>query len=307
MILISGATGTIGSEVLRLLARRGVRLRAMTRDPARLRLPGEDGIDAIRADFEHPDSLRRALAGVDSVFLLTAPGAWVPEHDLAMIHAVRSSGVRKVVKLSAIGGGEDGTDGNTRPAEWHDPGERALAASGLAWTALRPTSFASNALHWAAVIRAGGPVPNMTGTGTQGVVDPRDVAAVAVEALLTDKLDGAAHTLTGPELVGVPDQVAQLARELGRPVDTVDIPPDAIRQQMVAAGLDPSVIDVAVRGYELVRAGGNAVVTDNVERILGHPARAFRTWVRDHRDAFLTDGDAAKSGEEPANGPETSL
>ena len=303
MILISGATGTIGSEVLRLLAGRGVRLRAMTRDPARLRLPGGDGVDAVRADFENPDSLRRALDGVDSVFLLTAPGAWVPEHDLAMIHAVRSSGVRKVVKLSAIGSGEHGTDGNTRPAEWHDPGERALAASGLAWTALRPTAFASNALRWAAVIRAGGPVPNMTGTGTQGVVDPRDVAAVAVEALLTDELDGAAHTLTGPELVSVPDQVAQLAEELGRPVDTVDLPPDAVRQQMLAAGVDPSVIDVAVRGYELVRAGGNALVTDDVERALGRPARAFRTWVRDHRDAFLTDGDAAKSGEEPANGP----
>jgi uncharacterized protein YbjT (DUF2867 family) len=290
MILISGATGTIGGEVLRLLARRGVRLRAMTRDPARLHLPVEDGVDSVLADFEDPDSLRRALDGVDSVFLLTAPGAWVPEHDLAMIHAARSSGVRKVVKLSAVGSGEYGTDGSTRPADWHGPGERALAASGLAWTALRPTSFASNALRWAAVIRAGGPVPNMTGTGAQGVVDPRDVAAVSVEALLTDELDGTAHTLTGPELVSVPDQVTQLAEELGRPVDTVDVPPDAVQQQMLAAGLDPSVVDVAVRGYALVRAGGNAVVTDDVERILGHPARAFRTWVRDHRDVFLTGG-----------------
>jgi uncharacterized protein YbjT (DUF2867 family) len=241
---------------------------------------------------------------VDSVFLVTAPGAWVPEHDQAMIHAVRSSGARKVVKLSAIGG-EHGTDGKTRPAEWHQPGERALVASGLAWTASRPTAFASNALHWAGVIRAGGPVPNMTGTGAQGVVDPRDVAAVAVEALLTDKLDGAAHTLTGPELVSVPDQVAQLAGELGRPVATVDIPPDAVERQMLAAGVDPSVVDVAVHGYELVRAGGNAVVTDDVERILGRPARAFRTWVRDHRDAFLTGG-GAESGKEPASGPEAS-
>ncbi|HEY0693092.1 MAG TPA: NAD(P)H-binding protein [Kribbella sp.] len=291
MILVTGATGTIGCEVLRLLARRGVRLRAMTRDPARLRLPAVADIDTVQADFAHPDSLRPAVAGVESVFLLTAPGASVPEHDLAMIQAARASAVRKVVKLSAIGGGEHGTGGNTRPSDWHDPGERALAASGLAWSALRPTSFASNALHWAEAIRGDEPIPNLTGTGAQGVVDPRDVAAVAVEALLTDEHDGAAHTLTGPELLSVPDQVAVLAEELGRPIETVDVPPDAVRQQMLSTGLEPSVIDVAVHGYQLVRAGGNAVVTDDVHRILGHPARNFRIWARDHRDAFLTRGD----------------
>jgi uncharacterized protein YbjT (DUF2867 family) len=288
MILVTGATGTIGSEVLRLLARRGTPLRAMSRDPGRL--PADSGIEPVRADYADPESLRRAVAGVDSVFLLTAPGASVREHDLAMIHAVRSSGVRKVVKLSAVGGGEPGADGASRPSDWHEPGERALAASGLAWSALRPSWFASNALRWTGAIQAGEPVANMTGAGVQGVVDPRDVAAVAVEALLTDEHDGTAHTLTGPEPISVPDQVAVLAEELGRPIQTVDVPPDAARRQMLAAGLDPSVVDVAVRGHQLVRAGGNAVVTDDVARILGHPARTFRTWVRDHRDAFLTPG-----------------
>jgi uncharacterized protein YbjT (DUF2867 family) len=291
MILVTGATGTIGSEVLRLLARRSVRLRAMSRNPARLRLPAETDVDAVQADFGDPGSLRRAVAGVERVFLLTAPGASVPEHDLAMIQAACSSGVRKVVKLSAIGGGEHATSEDTRPADWHDPGERALAASGLAWSALRPTSFASNALRWAEAIRAGEYVANMTGTGAQGVVDPRDVAAVAVEALLTDAHDGVAHTLTGPTLVSVPDQVAVLAEELGRPIEMIEVPSDAARQQMLAAGLDASLVDVAVRGYQLVRAGGNAVVTDDVQRILGHPARSFRAWARDHRDAFLAHDD----------------
>ncbi|MEV6868011.1 NAD(P)H-binding protein [Streptosporangium subroseum] len=290
MILVTGATGTIGSEVLRLLVRRGARLRALSRDPARLHLPVETDVEVVQADFEHPDSLHRAVDGVESVFLLTAPGARVPEHDLAMIDAACSAKVRKVVKLSAIGGAEQGTGRGARPSDWHDPGERALAAGGLAWSALRPSSFASNALHWARMIQAGEPVPNMTGTGTQGAVDPRDVAAVAVEALLTDELNGAAHTLTGPDLVSVPDQVATLAEELGRPIETVDVPPGAVREQMLAAGLDPSVVDVAVRGYQLVRAGGNAVVTGDVERILGRPARTFRIWARDHRSAFLTDG-----------------
>ncbi|GAA5003731.1 hypothetical protein GCM10023257_55890 [Streptomyces hyderabadensis] len=122
---------------------------------------------------------------------------------------------------------------------------------------------------------------------TQGVVDPRDVAEVAVEALLDDEHDAAAVTLTGPDLISVPDQVAHLSELLGRPISTVDIPLDVAREHMLANGLHPSVVDVAVRGFQLVRDGGNAVVTDDVERILGRPARSFRTWARDQRGAFL--------------------
>jgi uncharacterized protein YbjT (DUF2867 family) len=263
----------------------------MTREPARLSVPARAGVEVARADFDRADSLAKAVAGVERVFLLTAPAAAVPEHDQALIEAARLSGVGKVVKLSAVRGrrpGEAGApDSVEGPSDWHVPGERALAASGLAWCALRPSSFASNALGWAAAIRAGEPVPNMTGTGAQGVVDPRDVAAVAVEALLTDRYDGAAHTLTGPELLSVPDQVAQLADELGRPIGTVDVPPGGIRRQMLAAGYGPSVADSVVGSYQLVRDGGNAVVTGDVERILGRPARTFRAWARDHRAAFL--------------------
>lgn len=294
MILVSGATGTVGREVLRLLVRRDVPVRAMTRDPARLS-SFETGVEVVRADFEAPETLSDAVAGVEGVFLLTAPGAWVPEHDLAMIKAARVCKVRKVVKLSAIGGRPSTDDGGTMPAGWHAPGEQALAGSGLTWTVLRPSSLASNALRWADTIRAGQPVPNMTGTGTQGVVDPRDVAEVAVEALLGAEHDGLALTLTGPDLVSVPDQVAQLSEVLGRPISTVDVALEEAREQMLASGLDPSVVDVAVRGSQLVRDGGNAVVTDDVHRILGHPARSFRTWALDHRGAFLDTQETARA------------
>ncbi|MCM3886574.1 NAD(P)H-binding protein [Frankia sp. R82] len=289
MILITGATGTVGREVLRLLVGRGARIRAMTREPARLRVPDGTLIDVVQADFERADSLHSAVAGVESVFLLTTPGSGgsVADHDLAMIEAARAYGVRKVVKLSAIGGKAD--DADDLPSPRHRAGEQALVASGLTWSALRPSAFASNTLSWADAIRAGNPVPNMTGTGAQGVVDPRDVAAVAVEALLTDEHDGATHTLTGPELLSVPDQVAQLAAELGRTITTVDVPPHAVRQQLVHAGFDPSIADSAVDGYQLVRDGGNAVLTNDVERILGHPAHAFRAWAHHHRTAFGAD------------------
>ena len=267
MILVTGATGTIGSAVVRLLTRRGVPLRAMSRH-------GD-----VRADFDDPASLRAAARGVDTIFLLAAPGAQVPEHDHAMITAAVEAGVRKVVKLSAVGG-------NGSPSDWHAPGEQELIGSGLRWTVLRPSSFASNALRWAGAIKAGEPIPNMSGEGKQGVVDPRDVAEVAVAALLDDAHDGVTHTLTGPALLSVPAQVSHLADVLGRPLQTVDVPPEAL----LDSGLEPSVAQMAVRGQRLVRDGGNALVTDHVARVLGRPARTFRTWAADHRTAFELPG-----------------
>jgi uncharacterized protein YbjT (DUF2867 family) len=257
----------------------------MTRNPARLDALDVLHPDVVHADFDDPESLRRAVHGVDCVFLATAPGARIAEHDKAMIDAAMAAGVRKIVKLSAIG--QSTADGGARPADWHSPGEHLLATSGLTWSALRPTSFASNALHWAQAIRADEPVPAPTGPGKQGVIDPRDIAAVAVEALLTDTVDGAAHTLTGPELLSAPEMVAQLSEEIGRPLETVDVSLDVARQQMLAAGSDPVVVDVAVRGYRLVRDGGNAVLTHDVHHILRRPARTFRTWARQHRNSFL--------------------
>jgi uncharacterized protein YbjT (DUF2867 family) len=286
MILVTGASGTIGSEVLRRLAGTGEVVRAMTRDASRVRT--SPGIDIVHGDFEDPASLAQAVAEATTVFLLAAPGSWIARHDLAMLDAARAAGVRKVVKLSAIG--TDAMDhlneGRHSPAGWHLPGEQAVQASGMAWTLLRPSGFASNALRWADAIRAGDPVPNMTGTGTLGIIDPRDVAAIAVEALISSKHEGQTYTLTGPELLSVPDQAARLEEVLGYPVKTVDVPLDVAREQMLAAGMDSSVVDVAIDGRKFVRAGGGATLTDDVERALGRAPTTFEAWARDHRDAF---------------------
>jgi uncharacterized protein YbjT (DUF2867 family) len=260
MILVTGASGTVGSEVLRQLEASGEPVRAMSRS-----LVG-DGV--VRADFGDPESLRKAVDGVDHIFLATAPGGGIAQHDLAMIEA---AGDRKIVKLSAIGGR------GGLPSDWHAPGEKALRDRRAPWVSLRPTSFASNAIQWAPAIRAGQPVPNMTGDGRQAVVDPRDIAAVAVRALLTDAYDGQVLTLTGPEPLSVPQMVAVLSEELGREIPIVDIADP--REPMLAAGVPADVVDVAVRGYQLVREGGNDEVTADVQRVLGRPARTFREWL----------------------------
>ena len=144
---------------------------------------------------------------------------------------------------------------------------------------LRPTSFASNSLAWAADIRAGRPIGNLFGHGEQGVIDPDDIAAVAAAALTEPGHDGKVYTLTGPELISLPEQVTQLSAVLGVPISTVDVTP-------AAELFPPELAEVALRGAEMVRAGGNAIVTADTEEVLGRPARTYREWAAANRERF---------------------
>jgi uncharacterized protein YbjT (DUF2867 family) len=278
MILVTGATGTIGSHVVRLLTERGGPFRAMSRTPV-------DLPNAVRADFTEPASLAAAVAGVDAVFLVTAPPIPTAAHDLALLAAAREAGVRKIVKLSAIGSGERFED--TIIGEWHLAAEQAIESSGLAWTVLRPPSFASNFLHYRELIKTAEPVPDVFGAARQPVIDPRDVSEVAVSALLDDDHNGSRYDLTGPSLLTFAEQAAILERVLGRPVKTVDADAQA---QLTAAGMPAEAAAVVTAGIGWARAGGAAYVTEHVSRILGRPARSFEQWALDHRSAFTVTG-----------------
>ncbi|MFD1932501.1 NAD(P)H-binding protein [Nonomuraea mangrovi] len=278
MILVTGATGTIGSEVLRLLTAKGEPVRAMTRDPSKLSAYG------VAGDFADPASLDRALDGADTVLALTAFGRALADHDLALVEAAGRAGTKKIVKISAFGTGETADEKDVR--SWHHHGEQAVRESGMAWTILRPAGFASNALMWAHAVRAGEPIPNMTGRGGQGVVDPRDVARVAVEALTASAHEGRTYELTGPEVISVPEQAEQLGRVLGRRVETVEVPLEAAKDGMLASGADPFFVEVAMTGFAFVAAGGASRLSGDVAAVLGRPPLSFADWVRDHRAAF---------------------
>jgi uncharacterized protein YbjT (DUF2867 family) len=274
MILVTGATGTIGATVVRLLTERGVPFRAMSRNPNGLQ-------NAVRADFTDPTSLTAAIADVDTVFLVTVPPTPSPAHDLALLKVASAAGVTKIVKLSAIGTGEQFEGAVVGAA--HLAAEQAIEESGLAWTILRPTSFSSNFLPFRELINAGEPIPDMLGPTRQAVVDPRDVSAVAVEALLDSAHDGQRYDLTGPDLLTFADQATILERVLNRPVKTVEV---AARPHLEAAGMPTEVIATVTTGVGWARSGGAAYVSDQVSRILGRPARTFEQWATDYKPAF---------------------
>ena len=281
MILVTGATGTIGSDVVRQLAKRGAKVRALTRDPAKARVPA--GVEVVRGDYGDPASLDAALAGATAAFLLRPPGPDGGE-DAALAAAARNAGVARLVKLSAVFTGDFASGPSAR---WHVDGERAVRDSGLAWTVLQPSSFASNTLSWLDALRAGQPVPNMTGDGGSGVIDPRDVAEVAVRALLDAGHAGRTYVLTGPEVISVPGQAAVLAEVLGRPVPTRDLSVDGTRDFLRTAwGMEGSRAEGVLTGLAFVRAGGNALVTEDVAEVLGRPARTFRSWAADNVSLF---------------------
>ncbi|MFI5888726.1 NAD(P)H-binding protein [Actinoplanes sp. NPDC051513] len=252
MILVTGATGTIGSALVGQLLARGEEVTALTRDPARIE---------PRPGLTVTTEIRKASA----VFLLAPAGPAIPGIDRALLGRAIEAGAERVVKLSAIATPEAGLN------IWHRPGEEAVQASGLSWTILRPTTFASNTLAWRDDIRARRTIPNIFGEGRQGIVDPADVAAVAVEALTTTAHDGRIYTLTGPELLSVPEQAAHLSAVTGTTITTVDIPP--AREHFPA-----EIADMALAGALLVRAGGNAIVTDDVEKVLGRGPGTYRAW-----------------------------
>ncbi|WP_067055322.1 NAD(P)H-binding protein [Streptomyces sp. FXJ1.172] len=281
MILVTGATGTTGSEVVRQLAARGEKVRALTRDPARAQVPA--GVETVRGDYADPGSLAAAMAGVTAAYLVCPPGPGAA-HDTALVAAAQAAGVRRLVKLSAIGS-DDPATGPT--VAWHGEGERLVRHSGAEWTVLRPSSFASNTLAWAQAVRRGEPVPNMTADGASGVIDPRDIAEVAVRALLGAGHAGRTYTLTGPAAISTPDQVAVLAEVLGRPLTVRNLTQEETRDFLRSAyGIGEAGVEGVLTGIAYLRDGRNTTVTEDVREALGRPARSYRQWAEDHKEAF---------------------
>ncbi len=277
VILVTGATGTVGRQVVAQLRERGVPVRAVTRDPASAGLPG--GVEVVRGDLADPASLEPHLAGADSVFLVWPFTAPELAADLgARVVEILARRVTRVVYLSAQAAAG-------RPGSFWATMERLIEASGADWTFLRPTGLAANTLMWADQIRGQGAVRWPYGAATRSLVHERDLAAVAVRALTEDRHAGQRYLLTGPEALTQADQVRIIGEVTGRAVRWEELPPEEARRQLLAAWGDPGFVDSALATWAGLVTQPEPV-TRTVEEITGIPARTFRQWAADRASDF---------------------
>jgi len=279
-ILVTGATGKIGREVVSGLLDSGADVRALTRNPDFARLP--DGVEVVRADLFEPDTLDAALEGVGTVFLLwpsfTADGA------SPVVDAI-SKRARRIVYLSSAGVRDD-LERQTDPInQSHANLERMIEQSGLEWTFLRPSGFATNTLGWAEQVRANGVVRWPYGEAKRSLIHERDIATVAVRALTEDGHGGAKYVLTGPGTLTQAEQVRTIGEVIGRPMRWEELSREAARGELAAAFGDASFADGALDAWAGF-VGQPERVTNMVEEVTGRPARTFRQWAVDHADDF---------------------
>lgn len=279
MILVTGATGTVGREVVGRLPAE-LRVRVMARDPGKVTGVAST-VETVAGDYEDPRSLAGVLQGVRTALLVTTRVAG--DDDARFVHAARMAGVQRVVKLSAAAVLDDRADDLI--TRWQRANEELLRGSGMEWTLLRPRAFMSNSLSWAASVRSEGVVRALHGESANACVDPADVAEAAVRALTEEGHAGRAYTLTGPEALTAVEQTRQLGRLLGVALRFEELGPDRARAAL--AGRYPvAVVDALLDSAQRLRAGAKAQVEDTVSRLTGRPAGTFRDWAEAHLAAF---------------------
>ncbi|QDY78371.1 NAD(P)H-binding protein [Streptomyces qinzhouensis] len=284
-ILVTGATGNIGRLVVRELAGRGVPSRALTRDPAKAAgFPA--GVEAAVGDLARPESLADALKGVDRLVLFPYPDT--AEEVVAL---AKAAGVRRIVVLSsaAVTSGYDTT--------FHLPVERAVEASGLEWTFIRPGEFAANKLElWGPSVRSERTVYDASPDWAASPVHEADIADAIVTALLADGHTGRAYTFNGPESLTVREQVALLSRALGESIRVEEVTPLELRERYLAQGGFAAASADFMLGFETYDGEvvdeepdldlSEALVDASAEIVTGRPARTFGEWARENAKAF---------------------
>lgn len=279
MILVTGATGRIGRELVGQLNRAGVPVRGLARNPGPAKvLPT---VEVFTGDLRVPDTLMPALYGVEQVFLLSN-GQNRALLEGNMVKAAVAAGVTRIVKLSTLTVGR-GTDIVTR---WHEESERSVSASGLAWTFLRPGAFMSNALNWAGMIKHQGAVlAPFTGVRT-APIDPADIAAVAVAVLTQDGHEGKAYPLSGPQLISPAMQAELIATAIGHPVRVMDLPPETALERMIQSGMPAELAAAVLVTDETAGEGLGGQILPTVAELTGRAPASFSAWLDRHLDAF---------------------
>lgn len=284
-ILVTGATGTIGSEVVKALAAKpGVTVRIGVRSAAKAEKLAADNVVPVDFDYEKPETFAAAVKGADRLFLLTPSTADQVEMARKLIDAAKEAGVKHIVKLSAIGAD---MEPGIQLGRWHRAVEKLVEASGISYTILRPGSFMDNFINFAPP----GPDGNIympLGTGAVSYIDSRDVAAVAATVLTEEGHYGKAYDLTGPEALKTDEVAKAIGEASGRDVHYVDVPDEAARKGMLDMHMPTQMVDAMMELHGISKAGYASGISPLVKQITGKAPRTFAEFARDRAAAWKT-------------------
>jgi uncharacterized protein YbjT (DUF2867 family) len=285
MILITGATGNNGQELIRQLTAAGQRVRALVRKPAEAAKLDGSNIELATGDFDLPETLEAALQRVEKAFLLTPVAERFVQWQKDFIEAARRAKVKHLVKFSGMGAHASSASELLR---LHAKTDDILRNSGVPFTILQPNSFHQNMLSSANTIKAQGMFYWPLKNASQSTVDIRDISAVAAKVFASSGHEGKTYVITGPEALTFQQTAEKLSSVLGRKIQYVDVPLSAAADGMRKSGTPDWNVRAVSDLLAYFASGAAAAVTDTVPRLLGRPAISFEQFVKDHREAFMT-------------------
>jgi uncharacterized protein YbjT (DUF2867 family) len=292
-ILISGATGNIGRELTKQLSARKVPYRAMIRSIKDAEpFSSLEGAEVVVGDFDDIETLAHALQGVERAFLLTNSSERAETQQSTFVDAARRAGVKHIVKLSQWAAS---LDSPVRFLRYHAAVERKIRESAMAYTFLRPNLFMQGLLAFRETIIGQGRFFAAVGDAKISAVDVRDIASAALAALVEKGHEGQIYNLTGPQALPHGEMAEKLSRALGRRIDFVDVPPEAMRETLIKVGLPVWQADGVIEDYAHYSRGEAAEVTTGVQYATGRPPRSFDDFANDYAQAFSLSASQKKS------------
>ncbi len=278
MILVTGATGAIGSLLVQQLIQAGMPVRVFTRNPEKAAKFGS-AVEVFVGNLDDENSLVHAMQGVERFFLITSS----TQQDKNALEAAKQTGASHVVKISTQEAGWTPVEGH---GHWHKEREDLIRASGIASTILRPTMYMNFALSWISSIRAENTIYVAGGNGKLAPIDPWDVASVAKAALTEDGYKNLAYELTGPELLTFGDMAEVISKTTGQTVRRVEISESKQGEIFAKMGLPKHTVDGLVETFRLIQRGRFSYTTKDVEISTGSKPHTFKMWMQEHLKAF---------------------
>ena len=284
MILVTGAGGTVGGEVVKALSLEGASFRAAFHSEAKAAQARDSGLDAVVVDFAKPETLQPALEGISKLFLLSAARPDLAEGEARVSELARKAGVRHLVKLSVWRASEE----EYAFARWHRASEKAIQASGIPFTFLRPNSFMQNVkTAFAESIRSTRSLVLPAGHAKVSHIDARDIAGVTARVLAEENHFGHAYDLSGPESLSYHQVAHTLSVVLGRKIAYADVSDEEFKRGTMQHGAEEWMADALLEMQHYARRGQAVDVLGSVQQILGRRPIPFERFARDHSRSFL--------------------